>query len=67
MTRPVQPAAPPDLIQQEADLLEAGLSLQTEGLKLLLAEMRALSALIPHQADPPSDSEVEAGFDNLPI
>lgn len=67
MTRPMPTAAPPDLIQQEADLLEAGLSLQTEGLKLLLAEMRALSALIPHQGDPASEAEVEAGFDNLPI
>ncbi|TAG20662.1 MAG: hypothetical protein EAZ40_09560 [Rhodobacterales bacterium] len=67
MTRPEQPAAAPDLLQQEADLVEAGLALQQEGLKLLLAEMQALSALIPHQADPASDAEVEAGFDNLPI
>lgn len=70
MTRPMPKPTEPDLIQQEADLVEAGLSLQNEGLKLLLAEMQALATLIPAAvpASPPaSDAEVEAGFDNMPI
>lgn len=75
MTRPSSGPAQPDLTLQEADLveaglIEAGLSLQNEGLQLLLAEMQALAALIPAAvpASPPtSDAEVEAGFDNMPV
>ncbi len=65
-----------DLIRQEVDLIEAGLALQTDGLRLLLAEMQGLAALIPHvtPADAPdaeteakSEAEIEAAFDNMPI
>jgi hypothetical protein len=41
--------------------------LQSEGLRLLLAEMLALATLIPHATPPASDTEVEDGFDNMPI
>ena len=61
---------PKTLIKDEAALVQAGLQLQNEGVRLLLAEMRALSALIPgsHPAQPPeSDAEIEAGFDNMPV
>ncbi len=67
MTRATPTPAQPDLIQQEADLVEAGLTLQSEGLRLLLAEMLALATLIPHATPPASDTEVEDGFDNMPI
>jgi hypothetical protein len=64
MTRP----KPADLIREEADLLAAGLELQHQGLDLLLAEMRALAALMPGEADhTPTDAEIEAGFDNMPV
>jgi hypothetical protein len=56
------------LIREEADLLEAGIELQQQGLELLLAEMRALSVMIPGQDTRlPTDAEVEAGFDNMPV
>ena len=59
---------PKDLIREEADLLAAGIELQQQGLQLLLAEMRALSALIPGESTPlPADAEVEASFDNMPV
>ena len=59
---------PTDLIQVEADLLAVGIELQHQGLDLLLAEMRALSALLPGESTPlPADAEVEAGFDNMPV
>jgi hypothetical protein len=59
---------PADLVRDEADLLEAGITLQHQSLELLLAEMRALAALIPGEDTPlPTDAEVEAGFDNMPI
>lgn len=52
----------------EADLLAAGIALQNQGLELLLAEMRALAALMPGEdARLQTDAEVEAGFDNMPI
>ena len=72
MTTPVSKT----LIEQEADLLETGLALQQDGLRLLLAEMSALATLMPgSEATPPADpeaaarteAEVEAGFDNMPI
>ncbi len=65
-----------DLIRQEAELIEAGLALQTDGLRLLLAEMQGLAALIPqvtpvHAPDAsqnaPTEAEIEAGFDNMPV
>jgi hypothetical protein len=59
---------PADLIRDEADLLAAGVKLQTQGLELLLAEMRALASLMPGEdSRRPTDAEVEAGFDNMPI
>jgi hypothetical protein len=59
---------PADLVRDEADLLEAGITLQNQGLELLLAEMRALAALMPGEDTRlPTDAEVEAGFDNMPI
>jgi hypothetical protein len=59
---------PADLIRDEADLIAAGFGLQQQGLDLLLAEMRALAALLPGEASPlPTDAEVEAGFDNMPV
>lgn len=59
---------PTDMIRDEADLMAASIKMQHQGLKLLLAEMRALSALMPG-ADPrlPTDAEIEAGFDNMPV
>ena len=59
---------PADLIRDEADLLAAGMNLQQQGLDLLLAEMRALAAMIPgEQGEPKTDAEVEEGFDNMPV
>lgn len=57
-----------DLIRQEAELVDAGIRLQGQGLDLLLAEMRALAALIPGNTSPhPTEAETEAGFDNMPV
>ena len=59
---------PTDLIRNEAELLAAGIKLQHQGLELLLAEMRALAALMPGEDSRlPTDAEIEAGFDNMPI
>ena len=42
--------------------------MQHQGLALLLAEMRALAAVMPGEDSRlPTDAEVEAGFDNMPI
>ena len=38
---------PGDLIRDEAALLAAGFEVQQQGLELLLAEMRALAAMMP--------------------
>jgi hypothetical protein len=65
MTKP-NPAA--DLIRKEAELLETGIKLQGQGLELLLAEMRALAAMIPGApVHHPTEAETEAGFDNMPV
>lgn len=60
---------PPNvLLQLEADVMQAGLKAQARTLALMLAEMRALAALMPGQARPSrSDAEVEADFDNMPV
>jgi hypothetical protein len=59
---------PADLIRDEAKLLAAGMELQHQGLDLLLAEMRALAAVMPgEQQHEPTDAEIEAGFDNMPV
>lgn len=59
---------PADLIRDEADLVVASIELQQQGLELLLAEMRALAALMPGEDSRlPTDAEIEAGFDNMPV
>lgn len=59
---------PGDLIRDEAELLAAGFELQQQGLELLLAEMRALAAMMPgEELQLSTEAEVEAGFDNMPI
>ncbi|MBN8630193.1 MAG: hypothetical protein J0L76_04985 [Rhodobacterales bacterium] len=65
--RPILPTAA-DLVRDEAELVAAGFRMQQQGLDLLLAEMRALAALMPGEdSRRPTDAEVEAGFDNMPI
>lgn len=60
--------SPKTPLEEEVALLEAGIELQQRGLDLLLAEMRALTALMPGEDSRlPTDAEVEAGFDNMPI
>lgn len=61
---------PTDLLNQEAEVLEAGIDLQAAGLGLLLAEMQALAGLLPpgQKADADeTDASIEAGFDNMPV
>lgn len=54
--------------RRETGLLDAGIALQHQGLALLLAEMHGLAALMPGEDSRlPTDAEVEAGFDNMPI
>lgn len=56
------------ILQTEIDLMRASLALEEQGLKLLLAEMQALTALIPGVAAPlPTAAETEDGFDNMPV
>ena len=65
---PMTPRTPADLLREETDLRAAGIGLQQQGLDLLLAEMRALAALMPGEDKPlPTDAEVEEGFDNMPV
>lgn len=60
--KPEQPSDSP------ADLLATGFELQHLGLDLLHAEMLALAALMPGEdTRRPTDAEIEAGFDNMPI
>jgi hypothetical protein len=57
-----------DMVQLEAEMIEAGLAAQSTSLDLLLAEMRALAALMPgHELEARSDTEIEADFDNMPV
>lgn len=52
----------------QPSLLETGLTLQQDGLALLLAEIKALQVMIPvGQRELPTDTETEAGFDNMPV
>ena len=52
----------------QAGAFEAGLALQEEGLRLLLAEVRALQAMIPAgERELPGEEEIEKGFDNMPV
>jgi hypothetical protein len=62
-----------DLVRKEAELIESGMTLQTQGLDLLLAEIRALAGILTGTAPASSASEAEteaateAGFDNMPV
>ncbi|MCX7289044.1 MAG: hypothetical protein NTW20_16250 [Rhodobacterales bacterium] len=57
-----------DVFRQEADLIKAGTQLQEQGLDLLIAEMRALAAILPGVAAPlATEAETEEGFDNMPV
>lgn len=59
---------PDDADRDEADLVAAGIALQQQSLELLLAEMRALATLMPGtETHQPTDAEIEAGFDNMPV
>lgn len=52
----------------EPSAVEVGLRLQEDGLRLLLAEVRALQAMIPAgERELPTEAETEAGFDNMPV
>jgi hypothetical protein len=54
--------------RDEARLLQLGITLQHQGLDLLLAELFALVTLLPgKETTLPDASEAEAAFDNLPI
>lgn len=66
--RTTDPIPPVDPVRDEAGLLVAGVCLQQQGLALLLAEMHALAAMLPGEDTRlPTDAEVEAGFDNMPV
>lgn len=67
-------STPADLIRQEAELIEAGLDMQSKGLSLLLAEMHALAGMMPGAFPQASgkttaeeEAETEARFDNMPV
>lgn len=66
--KPADPILPADIIREEAELLAAGMDLQQQSIALLLAEMHALAAMLPGEDQHlPTDAEVEAGFDNMPV
>jgi hypothetical protein len=69
---------PTDLLQAEADFVASAVELQAQALSLLLAEMRALSDVLPGAIPgtnpastlvgmPRPDTEIESDFDNLPV
>jgi hypothetical protein len=50
------------------DLPALAITLQCQGLELLLAEMRALASLMPGEHHlMPTDAEIEADVDNMPV
>lgn len=52
------------------ELTEAAVAGQAAGLRLLAAEMQALTQVMPGLAGPghsPSEAEIEADFDNMPV
>lgn len=56
------------LLEDETEVLQMGLKLQEEGLRVLFSEIRALQAMIPvGERELPTDAETEAGFDNMPV
>lgn len=48
-------------------LAEGQQAMAEAGLQTLLAEMRALAAVLPATALHRSDAEIEADFDNMPV
>ncbi len=57
-----------EVIHDKTDLLASGIEWQHQGLDFLLAEMRALAALIPGDTPRlPTEAEIEASFDNMPV
>lgn len=52
-----------------SDPITEGIQAQIAGLDLLLAEIKALAAVLPVALphDPPSDAEIEADHDNMPV
>ena len=56
------------LLEDETEVLQLGLKLQEEGLRVLFSEIRALQAMIPvGDRELPTDAETEAAFDNMPV
>ncbi|HMS93899.1 MAG TPA: hypothetical protein PKA03_01510 [Tabrizicola sp.] len=52
----------------DADLIGAGLKLQEDSLRLLLAEVKALQSMLAlGEREIPTDAETEAGYDNMPV
>jgi hypothetical protein len=48
--------------------IETGLALQEQSLRLLMAEMQALVAMMPGTGlTHPTEAETEDGFDNMPV
>ena len=61
-----------DVSQMVAEVVEAAATAPTIGLKVLLAEMQALSHVIPGGQETPEqraqhEAAVEADFDNMPV
>lgn len=61
-----------NVTQLAAEMVEAAVTAPTLGLKVLLAEMQALSHVIPGGQETPEqraehEAAVEADFDNMPV
>lgn len=61
-----------NVTQLAAEMVEAAVTAPTIGLKVLLAEMQALSHVIPGGQETPEqraehEAAVEADFDNMPV
>lgn len=62
LTSPTRPG------REDAALAETAVTLQSDALRLLLAEMQALAHVLGGPpVHPRSDAEVEAEFDNMPV
>ncbi|KAF0170232.1 MAG: Uncharacterized protein FD162_3609 [Rhodobacteraceae bacterium] len=62
----------PNVNQLVTEVVEAAVTAPTIGLKVLLAEMQALSHVIPGGQETPEqraqhEAAVEADFDNMPV
>ena len=59
------------MAQLAGEVTEVMVAGQAAGLKILAAEMQALTQLMPGMAHPagegPSDAEIESDFDNMPV